>query len=150
MNYNPSGFSICEILQARILERVAISSSTGSSWPRDWTCVSCTVGGFFTAELPGEAYFVECPSICISLVFSLVRLGSRLLEKKRSVLHIISHRIRSQGAWQQHDDTGDVGPRDLVLVALARFLQHGKVPLFPFQYRLEVLLCFLEVEPLRP
>ena len=25
----------------RILERVAISYSRGSSWPRDWTCVSC-------------------------------------------------------------------------------------------------------------
>ena len=29
------------ILQARILEWVAISSSRGSSWPRDWTCISC-------------------------------------------------------------------------------------------------------------
>ena len=24
----------------------------GSSWPRDWTWVSCTAGSFFTAELP--------------------------------------------------------------------------------------------------
>ena len=30
-----------EILQAIILEWVAISSSRGSSPPRDWTCVSC-------------------------------------------------------------------------------------------------------------
>ena len=29
------------ILQARILEWVAIPFSWGSSWPRDWTCVSC-------------------------------------------------------------------------------------------------------------
>ena len=29
------------IFQARILERVAISFSRGSSWPRGWTCVSC-------------------------------------------------------------------------------------------------------------
>ena len=28
------------ILQARILEWVAMSSSRGSSWPRDWTCIS--------------------------------------------------------------------------------------------------------------
>ena len=28
--------------QARILKWVAISYSRGSSWPRDWTCVSCT------------------------------------------------------------------------------------------------------------
>ena len=30
-----------DILQARILEWVSISSSRGSSPPRDWTCVSC-------------------------------------------------------------------------------------------------------------
>ena len=29
------------ISQARKLEWVAISSSRGSSWPRDWTCISC-------------------------------------------------------------------------------------------------------------
>ena len=36
--------SVHGILQVRILEWVAISSSRGSSWPRDWTqasCVSC-------------------------------------------------------------------------------------------------------------
>ena len=33
--------SVHGILQARILERVAISSSKGSSWPRDWTFISC-------------------------------------------------------------------------------------------------------------
>ena len=35
------------IFQTRILECVAISSSTGSSQPRDWTCISCIAGGFF-------------------------------------------------------------------------------------------------------
>ena len=33
---------------------VAISFSRGSSWPRDWTQVSCTAGGFFTAKPPGR------------------------------------------------------------------------------------------------
>ena len=32
---------LCGISQARILEWVAISFSRGSSWPRDWTHVSC-------------------------------------------------------------------------------------------------------------
>ena len=36
----PHGFSIHRILQARILEWVAISYSRGSSWRRDWTGVS--------------------------------------------------------------------------------------------------------------
>ena len=35
------GSSVHGILQARILEWVAVPSSRGSSQPRDWTCVSC-------------------------------------------------------------------------------------------------------------
>ena len=35
------GFSVHGILQTRILEWVVISSSRGSSWPRDWIHVSC-------------------------------------------------------------------------------------------------------------
>ena len=38
--------SVREILQARILECVAISFSRGSSWPRDQIQVSCTAGIF--------------------------------------------------------------------------------------------------------
>ena len=40
--YIPPGSSVHEIFQARILEWVAISSSRGSSQPRDWTWVSCS------------------------------------------------------------------------------------------------------------
>ena len=40
--------SIHGILQARILEWVAISFSRGSSRPRDWTQVSCIIGRCFT------------------------------------------------------------------------------------------------------
>ena len=41
MDYSPPGSSVHGILQARILEWVAISSSRGSSQPRDQTCISC-------------------------------------------------------------------------------------------------------------
>ena len=41
MDYNLPGSSVHGILQARILEWVAVSSSTGSSQPKDWTRVSC-------------------------------------------------------------------------------------------------------------
>ena len=44
------------ILQARILEWVAISFSRGSSWPRKWTGVSCIVGGFFINWTTREAH----------------------------------------------------------------------------------------------
>ena len=42
------GSSIHGIFQARVLERVAISFSRGSSWPRDRTRVSHIVGRRFT------------------------------------------------------------------------------------------------------
>ena len=42
MDCNPPGTSVHGIFQARILGWVAISSSRGSSWPKDWTCISCT------------------------------------------------------------------------------------------------------------
>ena len=48
MNCNLPGSSVQGILQARILEWVAIPFSGGSSWPRDQTQVSCTAGKFFT------------------------------------------------------------------------------------------------------
>ena len=41
---SPPGSSVNGIFQARTLEWVAISSSRGSSQPRDWTCISCVSG----------------------------------------------------------------------------------------------------------
>ena len=41
MDCSPPGFSVHVILQARVVEWVAISSSRGSSRPRDQTCISC-------------------------------------------------------------------------------------------------------------
>ena len=55
MDCSPLGSSVNGILQARILEWVAIPFSRGSSWPRDWTCVSyvsCIDSRFFTTEPP--------------------------------------------------------------------------------------------------
>ena len=50
--------SVCGILQARLLEWVAMPSSVGSSRPRDrtpGTCDSCIAGGFFISEPLGKA-----------------------------------------------------------------------------------------------
>ena len=41
VNCNPPGSSLHGIFQAKILDRVAVFFSRGSSWPRDGTCVSC-------------------------------------------------------------------------------------------------------------
>ena len=39
MDCSPPGSSVHGILQTKILEWVAITSSWGSSWPRGWTCI---------------------------------------------------------------------------------------------------------------
>ena len=49
------GFSAHGILQARILEGVAMPSSRGSSQPRDWTQVSHITSSFFTIWATKEA-----------------------------------------------------------------------------------------------
>ena len=48
MDYSLPGSSVHGILQARILEWVAISSFRGSSWPRDRSWVSCIAERFLT------------------------------------------------------------------------------------------------------
>ena len=47
MNCSLSGSSVCGIFHTRILEWVVISFSRASSWPRDWTHISCLAGRFF-------------------------------------------------------------------------------------------------------
>ena len=49
MDCSPPGCSVHGILQARILEWIAISSFRGSSRPRDRSWVSCIADRFFTA-----------------------------------------------------------------------------------------------------
>ena len=55
MGCNRPGTSVHGILQARVLDWIAISSSSGSSSPRDRTLLSCLAGGFFTSEPSGKS-----------------------------------------------------------------------------------------------
>ena len=57
MGYSLPGSSVHGILQARILEWVAIPFSGRSSLPRDWTWVSCIAGQFFTIWAIREALY---------------------------------------------------------------------------------------------
>ena len=62
MDCSPPGSSVRGIFQARILEWVAISSSRGSSQPKDQThisCVSCLAGRFFTTSTTWEALVIQ-------------------------------------------------------------------------------------------
>ena len=55
MDYSPPGSSVHGILQARILDKVAMPSSRGSSQPKDWTQVSHIADRFFTSWASREA-----------------------------------------------------------------------------------------------
>ena len=55
MDCSLPGSSVYGILQARILEWVAIPFSKESYWPRDQTQVSCNAGRFFTVWATKDA-----------------------------------------------------------------------------------------------
>ena len=65
----PPGSSVHWSLQARTLEWLAISFSRDSSWPRNWTLVSCIAGRFFTIWATRKALYPlnlkGNPGICI-------------------------------------------------------------------------------------
>ena len=54
MDCSPPGSSVRGILQARILEWVAMPFSRGSSLPRDWTQGVCIAGRLFITEPSGK------------------------------------------------------------------------------------------------
>ena len=68
MDCTPSGFSVHGILQARVLEWVAIPFSRGSSQPRDQTQVSCIAGRHFnlwaTREAPSRDHEIKTYRNC--------------------------------------------------------------------------------------
>ena len=60
---SPPGSSVCGIFQAWMLEWVSMPFYRGSSWPRDWICISCDscfTGGFLTIEPLGKSREKPC------------------------------------------------------------------------------------------
>ena len=66
MDCSPPGSSVHEILQARILEWVAILFARGSSWPSAWTWVSCIAKWNLPSEPPRKPppYNRHPPKFC--------------------------------------------------------------------------------------
>ena len=56
---DPVDYTGCGILQARILGWTAFPFSSGSSWPRNWTRISCIADGFFTKWAVREALYLR-------------------------------------------------------------------------------------------
>ena len=75
MGYSPPGSSVHAISQPRILERVAISYSRGSSWPRGQTSVSCASSTgrqilcHCTTQARGMLFETACIAITVSMGF---------------------------------------------------------------------------------
>ena len=104
MDYSLPGSSEHEILQARILEWVAIPFSTGSSRPGDRThlsCVFCIASRFFTAEPPGKpkqvtwdfnslvTFFCVCEytyNFCIFFIYSVINFLPTSFHKGKSCI----------------------------------------------------------------
>ena len=98
------GSSIHGILQAKVLEWVAISFSRGSSWLRDWTRISHIVGRCFTVWATRKAFICWNPTVFgdeTSEEVIMVKWGQR-----RWVLKLMGHRI---GVFIRR------GPRELSL-----------------------------------
>ena len=75
MDCSLPGSSVHKILQARILECVAISFFRPASWLRDWTWITCTDRWSLPFEQPGKPHIVlaaataaaslqSCPTLC--------------------------------------------------------------------------------------
>ena len=96
------GSSVHGILQARILEWLAISFSRGSSWARDGTWVSCTAGRLFTDWAMMEAQFNIWPLLFLLQDWSYGSDQHTWEEKKmekKLFLESISHWFKIFNKW---------------------------------------------------
>ena len=85
-----TGSSVHGILQARILEWVAIPFSRGSSWPRDQTQVSWLQADSLPSEPPGIEYWVK--------VFSHIVTEKPNQTESSKKENALSHVMKNQGA----------------------------------------------------
>ena len=101
LDCNLPGSSVHGIFQARILERVAVSSWRRFFQPRNRTlisCISCTTGRFFTAEPSGKpreplkrVHEEACARMLISALFVKARLTSKGTSRMWQV-YVMEHR----------------------------------------------------------
>ena len=89
MDCSLPGSSIHAISPVGILERVAISYSRGSSWPRDQTCISVSsafAAGFFTTVPLGNSQF---KAWCGLILAKIIGLAHKPLNFNQSSSHYL-------------------------------------------------------------
>ena len=107
---SPTSSSVHGILQARVLEWVAIPFSRGYSWPRDRTQVSCIAGGFFMVWATRETtpWFIAI-KMRLSLIPSLPLIPSLLplypTDCKQNYQYNIQHALLLQHSKGAHGST---------------------------------------------
>ena len=91
MNCSPPGYSVHGILQARILEWIAMPSSRRSSQPRDRTQVSHIASGFFTVWATRKPKNTGVESLSLFQGIFLTQESSGVLLHCRWILYQLSY-----------------------------------------------------------
>ena len=98
----PPGSSLHGIFLAGILEWVAMPSSKESSQSKDWTCISCIAGRFFTTESlrkPHSHIICVCLSVCIYIY--MASLVAKLVKNLPAVQEIVVRFVGWEGPWRR-------------------------------------------------
>ena len=77
--WDHTDYTVHGILQARIVEWVAIPFSRGSSQPRDWTWISHITGRFFTVCAHREAQWTNSDALLLKTTFYADLISSSLV-----------------------------------------------------------------------
>ena len=97
MDCSPPGFSVHGVLQARILEWVAISSSRASSQPRNKTGSPALQADSLLLELPGKSRWLQLyANYILYLALTFIALALQTISCIFLFLHI---RKKGQGHW---------------------------------------------------
>ena len=105
MDCSPPDSSVQGILQARILEWVAIPFSRGSSWPRAWTRVSCVASRFFTIWAIGKSQgsYKQTKAVTAIIYKGLLQVNKKKannpMESTSTCCQQALHRRNTNGAW---------------------------------------------------
>ena len=84
-------YTICEILQARVLEWIAFPSSRGSSQLRDQSQVSRIAGGFFTSWAIREARDIGVSSLPLLRRIFLTQESNQGLLHCKQIIYQLSY-----------------------------------------------------------
>ena len=136
MDYGPAGSSIHGISQARVLEQVAISFSRGSSWTRNWTCISCNgrwiLYQWDTSETHSKYSLVNCFWQLHNILSDDEELFSAT---NNAAVDIFLHGASWAGVWisphSQETDCYIVGYADFLILLRAVRLFYKKTALVP-------------------